>query len=203
MSDVVLIDSGVKIAHPHLVGMGDVVCGPTFHGDGRRTEGEQVDRLAHGTPAAALILLAAPGIRLCSIKVFDEVMECPFERVLDAIDAALEQEPRLVNLSLGTTSISWVDALETRVERAAEAGVRLVAPASYQGLPSYPGSLSGVDGVIADPSIEGDPVLDRSSSRPWWRASPFSRDVPGIPRERNRQGASFAVARVTGWLARG
>ena len=37
---------------------------------------------------------------------------------------------------------------------------------------------------------------------PVFRASPFPRPIPGVPRERNLAGVSFAVANVTGFLAR-
>jgi hypothetical protein len=33
-------------------------------------------------------------------------------------------------------------------------------------------------------------------------ASPFPRDIPGIPRERNVNGVSFAVANASGFVAR-
>lgn len=200
---IALIDSGVKRAHPHLVGMGDVVCGPTFLDGGVRVEGDQVDRLIHGTPAASLILAAAPGATVISLKVFDTEPTCPFERILDAFDHALACEVGFINLSLGTTTLGGRAAVESRVRSAVDAGVRVIAPAEFQGMPSYPGSLEGVDGVIADPTVEGDPILEESNGRSWWRASPFALDIPGIPRERNRQGASFAVARVTGHVARG
>jgi len=35
-----------------------------------------------------------------------------------------------------------------------------------------------------------------------YRASGFPREIPGVPRERNLSGISFAVANVTGLLAR-
>jgi hypothetical protein len=33
-------------------------------------------------------------------------------------------------------------------------------------------------------------------------ASPYPRPIPGVPRERNLSGVSFAVANVTGFIAR-
>ena len=37
---------------------------------------------------------------------------------------------------------------------------------------------------------------------PVFRASAYPRSIPGVPRERNLSGVSFAVANVTGFLAR-
>ncbi|MEE2711405.1 MAG: S8 family serine peptidase [Planctomycetota bacterium] len=195
---VVVIDSGVKLAHPHVRGMGDVVCGPTFNGPGEAEPGEQVDRLGHGTAVAATILEHAPGSWLCSIKVFDDRPECPFEFVLRALKYAIGLQPDLINLSLGTPSLEWKDGLANLLRAASMSGSRIVAPADFQGLPSYPGSLDGADGVVADQAMErGAPA--RAGG--WWRASPHPREIPHIERSR-WSGSSFAVANVTGFLAR-
>jgi hypothetical protein len=35
-----------------------------------------------------------------------------------------------------------------------------------------------------------------------FKASPYPRDIPGVPRERNLNGVSFAVANMSGFVAR-
>ena len=194
---VVLIDSGVKSAHPQLEGMGELAWGSTYGPDGRRLREPQVDLLGHGTAAAAAILEHAPGTWLYSVKVFHDAPECGFETILEALEEALEVEPHLVNLSLGTANLQWTDPLEEWVQRAASRGVRLVAPADWRGQPSYPGVLSGVEGVLMDRDVvRTEPVHDGR----WWRGSPYPRPIPGIDAER-WSGVSFAVANVTGVLA--
>jgi hypothetical protein len=41
-----------------------------------------------------------------------------------------------------------------------------------------------------------------SSDDPVFIASPYPRDIPGVPRERNLNGISFAVANMSGIVAR-
>ena len=195
---VVVIDSGVKIAHPHVRGMGNVVCGPTFNARGEAEPGEQVDRLGHGTAVVSTIFGHAPGSSLYSIKVFDERPECPFETVLFAIEHAIGLQPDLVNLSLGTPNLEWKDPLQKLLCTASMSDIRIVAPADFQGRPSYPGALDGAEGVVADQAVErAAPVRNGG----WWHASPQPLELPGIAPAR-WAGSSFAVANVTGFLAR-
>ena len=44
---------------------------------------------------------------------------------------------------------------------------------------------------------------DADASRPLFRASGYPRPIPGVPREKNLAGISFAVANATGFIARG
>ena len=45
-------------------------------------------------------------------------------------------------------------------------------------------------------------MIEREDAIPWYKAAPFPRPIPGVPREKNLSGVSFAVANVTGFLAR-
>ena len=71
------------------------------------------------------------------------------------------------------------------------------------------GYLPGLlDGVVAVELDWGCPRLSvalgtDADERPVCRASGYPRPAPGIPPERNLKGLSFAVANVTGILARG
>jgi hypothetical protein len=67
-----------------------------------------------------------------------------------------------------------------------------------------PGSFTGVAGVVLEweldrtaLAVSGDPTGARIFS-----ASGYPRPIPGVPPERNLSGISFAVANVTGFLAR-
>jgi hypothetical protein len=199
---VALIDSGVNAEHPHIRGLGELEFGPVLEA-GAASNAPQADRLGHGTCACAAILDLAPGTRVLSLKVFDEQPLVEFDAVLQALWAALRWRADLVNLSLGSTEERWNQELGRIARAAAEQGARLIAPLLHNGLPSYPGSLAGFEGVVSDlqqPRERARRDLQRSPS-PWF-ASPFPRELPGLPRERNLRGASFAVANVTGMLAR-
>jgi hypothetical protein len=67
-----------------------------------------------------------------------------------------------------------------------------------------PGSLQNVAGVTADWSGDRDQleVELRPGATPRFAASAYPRPIPGVPKERNLAGVSFAVANVTGFLAR-
>lgn len=202
---IAVVDSGVHAAHPHLAGAGTIELGVAIAEDGARSREPAAfaDRLGHGTAVAAAILDLAPGAALLVVKVFDRHLACPFERVLEALDVALDARPDLVNLSLGTSDPEHRGALEPRIARALELGARIVAPADAHGMPSYPGALAGVDAVVADPNLPRDrPERRRVGTREFWFASPFPREIPGVPRTHNLHGSSFATANVTGWLAR-
>jgi subtilisin family serine protease len=201
---IALIDSGVNLAHPHVRESGEIVPGPTIGADGRfDLDAPHTDRIGHGTAAAAAILDLAPGSTVYSIRVFAERPECPFERVLAALRHALEWQPRFVNLSLGTTEARWTEALLEIARDAARDSVEIVSPAAYGGLPSRPGCLEGFTGVLMDARLSREgPERRDSGGRSFWYASPYPRDLPGLPRSANLSGPSMAAANLTGYLAR-
>ena len=201
---IAILDSGINCGHPHIAGQGEVVVGPTIVGDGSALQdAEATDTLGHGTAVAAAILDLAPGSILYSVKIFADRLDCPFEHVLTGLEHAMGWEPDLVNLSLGTALPTYQQALEALLREGLDRGVRIVAPASLSGLSSYPGGLAGVDAVLDDPSRgRGDPVRKRHGDREYWFASPYPRDLPGVPRAANLSGVSLATANVTGSLAR-
>src|SRR5207249_1707708 len=70
----------------------------------------------------------------------------------------------------------------------------------------FPGSMTGVAGVTADYECDRDSISMLTPTDPGalprFRASPYPRPIPGVSRKRNLFGVSFAVANVTGFLAR-
>lgn len=73
-----------------------------------------------------------------------------------------------------------------------------------EGIRWLPGSLHAVVGVQVDWGCDRDELEVRldSAGTATLRASGYPRPIPGIPPARNLAGASFAVANVTGFLAR-
>lgn len=201
---IALIDSGVNAAHPHVREGGTIVVGPAVDPSGTwHTTETQTDVLGHGTAVAAAILDLAPGAEIVSLQVFRDEPTCPFEHVLAALEHALECEPALVNLSVGTTRRSWAEPLAELVLRATDRGVTIVAPATAGGLPSLPGCLPGVTGAMMDANVPRErPELRESGSSRLWYASPYPRDLPDLPRAANLAGVSMAAANLTGFLAR-
>lgn len=192
-----IIDSGVNPNHPHV---GNIAGGVDIVLDGHGTL--FVDHLGHGTAVAALIHARAPQAELFAIRVFHSTLATKLRQVLSAIDWCLDHEIDLINLSLGTTNPEHQPAFETAVHRVCASGKALVSAFSMEGHRALPGSLPGVVAVLADsaraPGEHG--VLTQFGKRVF-TACPFPRDIPGVPRDRNLQGASFAVAHTTATLS--
>jgi hypothetical protein len=170
-----------------------------------RAQPDFVDRIGHGTAITAVIREKAPHAEIYAVKVFDRALRTEAQALMAALDWAIGREIPLVNLSLGTTVSAHEEALRDRVERAAAKGVLVVcALVAADGSSYLPGRLPQVLAVELDwhcPREVVRPAL-RSDGRWICRASGYPRPIPGVPPERNLKGLSFAVANVTGCLAR-
>ena len=200
---VAVIDSGVHSGHPHV---GIVEGGVSFAADGARGA-DTVDRLGHGTAVAAVIREKAPEATLVPVKVFDRELRATADALVAAIDWAVAARVHVINLSLGTANSEHEARLTAALAHAAAAGVWLVAAAEQNGTRWLPGSLPQAIGVTLDwtcPREQADVLvrLDGDAHRVTARASGYPRPIPGVPRERNLKGVSFAVANVTGLLCR-
>lgn len=220
---VAVVDSGIAAGHPHVgvvtasvrigasvtsavasgsVADGDaVLAGPS----GLRAHATDVlDRLGHGTAVAAAIREKAPGVDLISVKVFDRALTTTADALALGITWAAEQNVRLINLSLGTQNPDREEVLRSAVSYAAQRGALVVSASESAGVKWLPGSLAGVAGVLEDWECERSALaVDVGpNGQERFRASAYPRPIPGVPRERNVSGVSFAVANVTGFLAR-
>ena len=187
-----VIDSGVHAEHPHVVGVAAATC---LLEDAADT----VDRLGHGTAVAAAIRDIAPGARLISGKVFDRVLSTNAATLAAAITWAADAGAHIINLSLGTPNHAREDLLRTAVSHAALGGATVVAAREVQGARFLPGTLPGVVSVVADPTLTREELIVADDV---FVAAPYPRPIPGVPRERNLSGVSFAVAGVTAFVAR-
>ncbi len=201
---VVVVDSGVDPSHPALRDRAKVTPGPLFgpHGVVEQGAGDR-DELGHGSAVAATVAAFVDDLEVVSLRVFEREPVCDFGAVMHALRYALEVPATCVNLSLGTTSLRYREELLALAADAAARGVRIVAPASYGGLPCDPGSLEGFEGVVADANVPPTvPELRRHGDRWIWFASPLPpRDADG-GRKLQARGDSLAVAAVSGLLLR-
>jgi subtilisin family serine protease len=196
---VAAIDSGVHAAHPHV---GGVAGGVAIDEDGR-VHGDYVDRLGHGTAVIAAIKEGAPDAEIYAVKVFDRALSTRIATLIAAIDWSARHGMHVVNLSLGTARVEHEEALRDAVARAAARGVVMVAAAEDEGVRWLPGSLPGVIGVQLDancPRHEYRVTGINGSTR--FLASGFPREIPDVPPQRNLNGISFAVANMSGFVAR-
>ncbi|HIC22066.1 MAG: hypothetical protein COB10_04465 [Planctomycetota bacterium] len=202
---IALLDSGVNGNHPHIRDQGQIIHGPAIDDSGDwKDDPEPGDLLGHGTCAAAAILDLAPGSTILSLRIFRDQPRCPFPRLLEALDHAIDEGVDWINLSLGTTRPSRCDDLEKMLERASEAGIGVVAPAAIGELACYPGALHSCYGVLVDDSLpRSHPQQRPHGDKKVWFASGRPRDLPGLPSGANLSGVSLAAANLTGFLAAG
>jgi subtilisin family serine protease len=196
---IAVIDSGVHASHPHV---GGVSAGVGIREDGTLVD-EYVDRLGHGTAVTAAIREKAPAAEIVVIKVFWDMLATGIGTLIRGIEEAVARRAAIINLSLGTAEIRHRAVLEQVVAAAHAEGALIVAAYDDQGTRWLPGSLEGVVSTRADWTCDrsgyGVSVAD---GRPLLLTAPYPRDIPGVPRERNINGVSFAVANATGFVAR-
>jgi len=195
---VAVVDSGANAPHPHL---SEVSGGVAFDFEGREST-DYVDRLGHGTAAAAAIREKAPEAEIYVVKVFDKQLATTVPTLVKAIDWASSRGVRIVNLSLGTPHEFRASELAPAVNRAVKAGTIIVSAHKQEKQLWYPGCMENVLGVVAATSHprESVTVIEVGESFAL-RASPYPRPIPGVPPERNVNGISFAVANASGCLA--
>lgn len=190
---VAILDSGVHPSHPHV---GAIEYAENVESPG----GDTIDRLGHGTAVAAAIRDIAPGTTLIVGKIFDKTLATNAETLARGIDWAVAHGARIVNLSLGTANRAHEEFLRESVERARHpGGVLIVSALESDGVQWLPGSLPYVTGVLADPKLERHEFMRTERA---FVAAPWPRSIPGVPRDKNLSGVSFAVANTTGLLAR-
>jgi Subtilase family len=182
---IAIIDSGIHPGHPHVGEVAGAV-EITLAGE----EQDTIDRLGHGTAVAGAIREKAPDAELYAVKVFDRRLTANIDVIVRALAWCRDHEMDLVNLSLGTRN----PAHGGRFVRVLADDLLVVSAAG-----ALPGSLPGVIGVAPDPDCPRDAFRYHDGM---FYASPYPRPIPTVPMERNLQGVSFAVANMTGLVAR-
>ncbi len=175
--------------------MGKIVDGITITPNGAISGYE--DTLGHGTAVAAVIHHLNPEADLVAVKIFDRKLATSLPVVIHAIDWCLEHDIQVINLSLGTLNPEHRRAFEDVVARTRQAGAVIVSALEMSGAAALPGSLAGVIGVMEADEYQ----VNHRYGKLVYTAPPFPRDIPGVPRERNLKGVSFAVARVSAQIA--
>jgi hypothetical protein len=202
---IAVIDSGVTIPHPHI---GPIAGGVSIDENGKSPD--FADRIGHGTAVMAAIMEKVPGekvpgekvpgekvpgekapdIEYFAVRVFQTSLRTRIECILTAIEWCIAQRIDLINLSLGTSNPAHAERFSPFIDK-----VQLISAAS-----SLPGSLPGVIAVHEDRDCPRDQY--RCLGPQEFAASGYPRPIPGVPPERNLNGISFAVANMTGFLAR-
>jgi hypothetical protein len=199
------IDGGVATGHPHV---GRVDEGVWITPEG--TSPDFADRIGHGTAVAGTVRDMAPAATLIAVRVFDRRLNTTASVLARAIRcAAHDGRAQLINLSLGTTNMRHEGRLRDAVAEAHSIGALVIAAELDGDLPCLPGALrgspggEGVVGVVLHAGRPRDTLqMPLETLGATLAASPYPRPIPGAPQERNLSGVSFAVANVTGLVAR-
>ncbi len=174
---IAVIDSGVNSSHPHISRV-----------DGGWPQDDFLDRLGHGTAVMAAIQEKAPDAEYFAVRVFDRELRTKIGTLVDAVQWSIDNGMDLVNLSLGTSNPAHAERFAALIPR-----VLIVSAAGM-----FPGDLPGVIGVAPDSDCPREEFRHADGI---FYASPYPRAMPGVSRERNLSGASFAVANMTGLVA--
>jgi minor extracellular protease Epr len=144
----------------------------------------------------------APEVDLFALKIFNGALATTPDVLEGALSYALQAGARVVNLSLGMEAPPNAPFLRALCRDAARAGILLVASArNGANGHSVPASYDEVIGVKGDGRMREDTLKYRPGGPCECLASPWPRSLPGLPRERNFRGNSFAAARVSGAIA--
>ncbi|HML18113.1 MAG TPA: S8 family serine peptidase [Bryobacteraceae bacterium] len=179
--NIAIIDSGIHPGHPHV---GEVAGGIGI------VSADYLDNLGHGTAVAGAIREKVPDASLYAVKVFDRRLSASLDTILRALEWCIAHQMDVINLSLGTANPSHRE----QFERVLTAASLIVSAADF-----LPGNLPGVIGAAPEETCPRELFRYRDGI---FYASPYPRSIPGVPVERNLHGASFAVANMTGFVAR-
>jgi subtilisin family serine protease len=140
---VAVIDSGIDIAHPDLIGK--VQESVEARRDNQRIvfdPSDSGDSAGHGTACAGIIGKIAPSAEFYSIKVLGAGGLGDGQAFLAGLEHAIKQRHRVINLSLGTTKPQFFSPLHDLLDRAYQAGCIVVAAANNLPQPSFPSVFS-------------------------------------------------------------
>lgn len=189
---VAVVDSGVNPRHPHIH---SVAGGVTINSDGVIESRDYLDLLGHGTAVTAAIQEKAPAATYFAVRIFQNSLRTSSLALLRAVEWSLENQAHVINLSLGTLNSARAEEFRTLANRCPA----LVAAQEANSAPCYPGCLTEVFGVALDETISRNQYGVKGRV---YLAAGYPRPAPGVPVERNLQGISFAVANMSGFIAR-
>jgi subtilisin family serine protease len=199
---VFVIDSGVNPAHSHVEHVAGGV--RVFRGEGGGIHRDRLyrDEIGHGTAITAVIRYVAPGAEVFAVKIFGRTLTTTTDVLEGALEYAMRSRARIVNLSLAIGEPADSGRVGALCREAVRKGVILVAAASAGARRrGFPAILPEVIGATADARLGDSSIRYERDALFECRAAGWARPLPGVPRERNFSGHSFAAARVSGTIA--
>ncbi len=164
----------------------------------------------HGTAVAGLVLQVAPKATIMPLRVLDKNGQGDLDNVITAIDFAIKNGAKVINISLGSTE--YAESLRLMVQYAKQSQVYIVAsagnqkrqdeadyPARMAGWTEGQGSLFSVGSVSSNENLSS--FTNRGSDVTFF--APGENLVSFAPKNRilAATGTSFAAPLVSGALA--
>jgi hypothetical protein len=135
--------------------------------------------------------------------VFERALVTRTERIIEALKWCLDQRMDVVNLSIGSTAIEQRPVFERIVQDGRQQHMLIVAPARNEGGDALPGCIPGTVSVEEDPRCpRGEYRVFILNGQPRFYCAGHPRPIPRVPAGHNLSGISFAVANMTGFVAR-
>ena len=200
--DIAIIDSGINPGHSHVNG---VAGGISFKIDGDRRIEKHAgyhDDIGHGTAIAGIIRQGAPRSNLHAVKIFHENLKAPAALLIEGLKWAVEHRKKIIHLSLGTEAEAYRVELENLCKTAWAENLIVIAAGRCPEDAIFPAAFETVIGVCRQKSCEKDMIVYYPGSPIEFGACGWPRQLPGVPREMNFSGHSFAVAHVTARVAK-
>jgi len=166
-----------------------------LHEDALWMDEPSEDLINHGSRILDIIHYHAPESLFYVAQVFSQKNTTTAAQVAAAIDWLVNQQVRVINLSLGLRDDRPV--LKEAVENALNAGVIMCASAPARGDPVYPSAYEGVLRMTGDARCD----LEELS---WLNTqyADFGGHVLGFDQKQQAAGASLGCAHMTGHVAR-
>jgi hypothetical protein len=203
---IAVIDSGINPWHSHVQGVEGGVSLRLGRGGRISESGDFQDALGHGTAIAGIIREQAPAGLLQAIRIFHNALEAPAAVLLAALERAIALNAKIIHLSLGTEREDVRPKLERLCREACDRRIVVVAAGRAPDDRVCPAALDTVIGVYWNRDCGEDSLIYHPGKPVEFGAYGLPRELPGVPREANFRGNSFAAARVTarvaGWLER-
>jgi len=156
---VAVLDTGVQLDHPELVGSlssiradfidGDTIPEDEFNGLDDNGNGLIDEGAGHGTHVAGIIHLVAPQAQIMPVRILDSDGRGDMFKLIGGISYAVDNGANVINLSLGVPEGS--DLLEMIVEDATQQGVVIVSAAGNFGnsVEQYPAARQCALGITS------------------------------------------------------
>lgn len=199
--EIAIIDSGINSRHSHV---GRVAGGVGFFVDTMgniEKSGDYSDHIGHGTAIAGIIRENNPQAELIAVKIFSTELRASLAQLIAALEWAIERNIKIIHLSLGIYAGEGRELLLSLCKKAADQNQIIIASGRRFGGLTFPAAFDSVVGVCKDDSLDKNEISFDVDNSIEFAACGFARTIPGIPREANFRGHSFAAARLTARVA--